>query len=251
MLDNLKAEFRKLFSVRSTYFILAIALILETLVFWFAKGYKLDHSHVGLQVLKDPQYLSDQVIMSLNLVEFLFTIVVVLLVTHEYRYNTIMYTLASSKSRSRVLLAKFMTVTVFALVFGTIFALLAPVLTKWGLSMGHYNLVHQTFNMRSLAWRVLFVSWAWVMLSTIAALAIRSQVGAIAGVFIWSSTVENLLSLWLHNNSAYLPFSSINALSNPTPLSYMSFARAGLVATGWVILGLIVTWVLFLKRDAN
>jgi len=249
MLDNVKAEFRKVLTVRSTYFILLIALILEVLVFWLAKGYKINHDQI--QMLTNSHYLQNQTIVAMNLLWLLYAIIVVLLVTHEYRYNTIMYTLASSKSRSRVLIAKFITITAFAVVFGAVFATLAPLLSRLGLAMHHYTLVHQAFNLHSIVWRVLFYIWGTSMVTAIIAFAVRSQVGAFATMFLWSTTIENLLGLWLHNNQAYLPYSALGALTDDMPLSYMSYVKAAVVGLAWVVGGLIIVWTLFVKRDAN
>jgi ABC-2 type transport system permease protein len=253
MLGTIKSEFRKIFTVRSTYFILLITLVLEFLVFFLASAYNLGH-HGGLKLaLSDPNRLSTRALVAVNALGLIYAgVISVLNITHEYRYNTITYTLSASKSRSIVFFSKLIVLSVFSIVFGAIFALLAPLLAKWGFAAHHYTLVHQTYNVSSIAWRAIFGSWAISMFAAIIALIVRNQVGAIATMFIVPSTVEGLLGLWLHNNSVYLPFDSVlNVVLGTTPTFNLSYAHAALVALAWIVGGSIIAWVLFLKRDAN
>jgi ABC-type transport system involved in multi-copper enzyme maturation permease subunit len=250
MLTNLQSEFRKLFTVRSTYCVLLIAFALEFLVFWLAKGYKINPANERL-ALHNPHFLANQILVSSNVVGLLAAIVVVLFVTHEYRYNTIMYTLTASKNRNRVFFSKLIVVSVFSLLFGVVFAMLAPLLTRWGLAAHHIALIHQTFILRSVAWRTLFNSWGGAMLVAMIALIIRNQVGAFAVVFLLPTVIEGLLSQWLNSYSVYLPFSSLGVLTSPSAPSNLSFAHAALVGLAWIVGSGIVAWALFQTRNAN
>jgi hypothetical protein len=250
MLANLRSEFRKLLTVRSTYFILLIAVALEFLVFWLAKGYKINPANEQL-ALHNPHFLAEQILVSGSVVGLLAAIVVVLFVTHEYRYSTVMYTLTASKNRSRVFFSKLIVVSVFSLLFGVVFAMLAPLLTKWGLAAHHIELTHQTFAFRSIIWRTLLNSWSGAMLIAMIALIIRNQVGAFAVTFLLPTVIEGLLSEWLHSNSVYLPFSSLGVLTSLSAPSNLSYAHAALVGLAWIVGSGIVAWVLFLIRDAN
>jgi hypothetical protein len=250
MLTNLRSEFRKLLTVRSTYFVLLVALALEFLVFWLAKGYKINLAREG-SALHSSHFLASQILVSTNVIGLLATIVVVLFVTHEYRYNTIMYTLTASKNRNRVFFSKLIVVSVFSLVFSAIFATIAPLLTKWGLAAHHITLVHQTFNFRSVVWRTLVTSWGGAMLVAMIALIIRNQVGAFAVALLLPTVIEGLLSQWLNNNSVYLPFSSLGVLTSPSAPSNLSFAHAALVGLAWIVGSGIVAWTLFQTRNAN
>jgi len=250
MLTNLRSEFRKLLTVRSTYFVLLIALALEFLVFWLAKGYKINMAREGA-ALHSSHFLANQILVSTNVIGLLAAIVVVLFVTHEYRYNTIMYTLTASKNRNRVFFSKLIVVTVFSLLFSAVFATIAPLLTKWGLAEHHVTLVHQTFNFRSVIWRTLVNSWGGAMLVAMIALIVRNQVGAFAVAFLLPTVIEGLLSEWLNSYSVYLPFSSLGVLTSPSAASNLSFAHAALVGLAWVVGSGIVAWALFQTRNAN
>jgi ABC-type transport system involved in multi-copper enzyme maturation permease subunit len=249
MIAQLKAEFRKLLSVRSTYLIILIILGFDFLISWWAKGYGVAKNDPA--ALQSTTALSDAAMTAANALNALFAIIAVLLITHEYRYNTIMYTLTASKSRTRVFIAKLLTLSVLAVVLGVVVAGLAPLLVKWGMAAHHLHLVPQTIVYSSIVWRLILGCWGVVMLGSIIAFIVRNQVGSFAVLFLLPSTVENLLGLWLHKNVVYLPFSSLNVVSGTAITPKLSFVHAAIVALAWIVGGGIVAWVLFLKRDAN
>lgn len=251
MIPAIKAEFRKLFTVRSTYFILLIVLAFEVLLFWWVKGYHAANNSDLLAAMKQPNYLSDELLLVVSVLGMLYGIAVVLLVTHEYRYNTIMYTLVSSKNRMRVFVAKLFVVTVYALLGSALFATLAPLLTLLGLHMHHLHLSPQQIVYSSVVWRTLFAGWALLMYAAIISLLVRNQIGAFAAVFLIPTTIENLLTLLIHDKHNYLPYTANAFLTNTSPSNDMSFYHAALVVLAWIVGGLAVAWALFRKRDAN
>jgi len=248
MISSLKAEFRKLWTVRSTYFILAFVLLIAIFFGFYVSGWKIDKA-----ALHDPTTLAADITSAIAAVSVFASLVGVLLVTHEYRYNTIMYTLTSSNSRSKVLLAKFLVISGFAIVFALCLAVLSPVLSGLGIHAHHLTLVPQTLHYRNLLWRSLFYCWGYAMAGLIIATLIRSQVGAIVVLFIAPSTVEGLLGLLLKKNVVYLPFSALSTVigqgsnfnSSITPV------RGALIFTSYLVVSGVVAWLMFLRRDAN
>lgn len=244
MIPAIRAEFRKLFSVRSTYVIFAAALGLEGIFALYAQGYKL----TATTGLRNAQLLANQSNDAISAVSVFIGLIGVLLVTHEYRYNTILYTLTAASSRTKVYAAKFFAVSVVALVATAVLAILAPILTIIGVHVAGNSLVPQTIHVGDVIWRCLFGGWALSILMLFTALIIRSQVGAIAAVFLIPSTVEQLLTLLLKDKGSYLPFTSITAVLQKGSMSYQTAALTGTIYL--VIFGAIA-YVLFLKRDAN
>lgn len=242
MMAAIKAELRKLLTVRSTYVLLLFAFLLEALFAFYATGIRAQP-----ETLQGSAMLTGQVTAAVGLVSTLIAFVAVLLVTHEYRYNTILYTVTASPSRSRVFLAKVVVVTLFSVVATLIFAALAPLMTIAGVQLSGHTLGPQTIPYASLIARAAFVGWAFSMLALSLAFIIRSQIGAIAAIFLIPSTVEELLGLLLKYNQVYLPYSSLNAVLEQTSISH---GRATLVASGYLIIGWLVAWLLFLRRDA-
>src|SRR5579884_3977661 len=115
MINSLKAEFRKLLTVRSTYFIFLISLVIVVLVAGYGNGIRVDANK-----LHDTGFLATEASSAVVFDGVLLAIAGLLLLAHEYRYNSILYTLTSSNSRVKSLLAKFMTVTVFTLIATTV-----------------------------------------------------------------------------------------------------------------------------------
>jgi ABC-type transport system involved in multi-copper enzyme maturation permease subunit len=111
MMSAIKSEFRKLLSVRSTYFIILICLAIVILVAGFIQGF-----HADPKTLLPPNVLENQSTGAVEFVGFILAFAGLLLAGHEYRYNTVYYTLTSINRRYKILLAKFAVITVFALV---------------------------------------------------------------------------------------------------------------------------------------
>lgn len=248
MIPALKAEFRKLFTVRSTYLIFGFCVLLLVFFAFYVTGWRASHID-----LLDPAHLMHNVSNAISTVSVFAALVAVLLVTHEYRYNTIMYTLTASNSRSKVLVAKILVITGFAVVFTTFFGVLSPLVTLLGIHVHHLHLVHQTIFYKTLIWRCLFYGWGYAMAGLLLAVLIRNQVGAIITLFIAPATVEGLLSLLLKNNTVYLPFTSLSVVigqgmnyrNTITPI------HAVYVFMAYLIVGWIIAWILFERRDAN
>lgn len=244
MLANLKAEFRKVFTVRSTYVILLISLALELFFAFYATAY-----HASPRDALDPNLLSGEVVDAINFLGGLCAIVGILLITHEYRYNTIMYSLTSSKNRIRVLASKYVIISVFSVLFAAGFSMLAPLLAKLGFAAHGVTVAPQTFHVGDLLWRVVFFGWGMSMLALTFAAIIRIQVGALAALFLIPGTVEPLLGLLLKKHQAYLPYSSLNAVLNKS--LELSHHQAALIALAYIAVGFVITAFLFQKRDAN
>jgi ABC-2 type transport system permease protein len=247
MFAAIKSELRKLVTVRSTYVITAIAIVLIAFFAFYATGWRATPMQ-----LFDQDLLKGQIEQAVLVTGLLGSLVGVLLVTHEYRYNTIMYTLTSSNSRTKTFVAKLVAVTVFSIVFTLLMAILSPLLTVLGINAHGNELVPQTIPLVTIFWKVLFVGWAYSIFAFIFAMIIRVQVGAISMLFLFPAMVESLLAIALRKNAVYLPYNSLQSvLIENGALNKVSV----MTAVGWVamyaVLGLVVAHQLFLRRDAQ
>ncbi len=251
MLASLKSEFRKLRTVRSTYFIaLCCAALIVLFAFW-VNGFKAS----AIQ-LHDATFLANQTRQAIMAVGLIGALVVTLLVTHEYRYNTVMYTLTASNNRTKTLLAKFIAVSGYAVLFSVVMGLFSPVVSILGVHLAGHTMVAQHVDWWPLIWQTLFVGWGYAMLAFIFAVIIRVQVGAIVALFVIPLIVEPILQQLLKHQGRYLPFNALQSVvvgntgSDPSfkPLSPTHAALTFLVYAG---IGLVVSWILFARRDAN
>jgi ABC-2 type transport system permease protein len=248
MIRAMRTELRKLFTVRSTYFILGLVLVLVAFVAFYATGWRIEH----LQLL-NPNTLANDASGTINFISIFPALIGVLLFTHEYRYNTIMYTLTLAKSRNKVLLAKILVLSGLAIIFTLVFAYISPLLSYLGIQAHHLKLVPQTIHYGSLVWQCLFFGWGYAMAGLVLAALIRNQVGAIITLLIGPNTIEGLLGLLLKKKVVYLPFSSLHEVigqgqnynNTITPL------RGALVFSCYLAISWAVAWYLFLRRDTN
>lgn len=244
-MPNLKAEFRKVFTVRSTYGVLAFVLLLLGIFAFYAQGIRAE-SIVGT----NPGLLASGITQATTATTLFVSIVAALLICHEYRYNTIMYTLATSKSRLRVLLSKVVVITVFSLITTLVIGFLSPLFTYLGLSLHGVHLVHQSIPYGTLVWHILFLGWGYSMVALLIGTLVRNMVGTIVTMFLFQSTVEPLLSLVLKHNAQYLPYRVLNAVLESGG-NGLSPAKAAAVFSVYLIVGWVLAAVLFVKRDAN
>jgi len=244
MVEALRSEFRKLYTVRSSYVIFVIALALTALVGGFA---------MPMDVVKDqlamPSFLADRVIIILSIVSLLVGVAAILQFSHEYRYNTITYALTSARSRTKLLLAKVVVLSVYAAVFTLVLGGFALVALLVGLDIQDKTLASQVLPWGELLWKGLFVAWGYAMIGLILVGLARNQVFGVATYLAMPMIVEPLLALALKDNAWYLPFMAMNAVtSNPEELSS---GKGALVVLCYVVIGWAVSWALFLRRDAN
>jgi ABC-2 type transport system permease protein len=260
MIAGIRAEFRKLFTVRSTYILISLALIYMLFYDFYIVGIKAGNNHSFISP-NSSLYLITEVSRAASIAApVLFgSIISVLLMAHEYRYNTIMYTLTASNSRNKTLLAKLIAITGFAVIFSISIEVLAPLMALSGLHIHHAILPHQIFYYRALFWRVLFFGWAYSMIGLLLALLFRNVIASVVALFVIPVTIEPLLGLLLNSNQQqYLPFTALTAVLNNGLLrvgrsgaGQLSAEHSASVVLIYVVVGLAIGWILFLRRDAN
>jgi ABC-type transport system involved in multi-copper enzyme maturation permease subunit len=251
MLASLKSELRKIRTIRSTYVILAFAVLLIILFAFWTEGIKAGSNSAPVQ---DQFKLASLFINAITNLGVFGALVGILSLTHEYRYNTIMYTLTSAKSRTRSLFAKVAAVSLFSIFFTVFVGVLAIGAMYLGLAVKGLTLGHQTFDL-NLLWHALLVGWGYSMFGLIIATFIRHQAGTIAAFFLIPGLVEQLAGLLLKDNRAYLPFMALSQVGAQPGMTRSDFilspGKAACVVLIYVIVGWLVAWYLFLRRDAN
>lgn len=251
MFSAIKSDFRKLLTIRSTYILTTIAVLLTGGVSLYFQGYK----GAGVDSATAIGSILDS--SAGNTVIFI-TIIGILFMAHEYRYNTIMYTLTSNASRTRVFLSKLATISIFATIFALLISAVTVVSYMIGLNLKDLTLVGQDIDILSQVGRVIFYFVAYGIIGVLLASLIRNLVGTIAFFFIVPSTIEPLLSTFVlkGDKSEYLPFTALDSIVN-AGMSVMN-QNPKLTATDsmllvalYLVIVSVVTWFLFSKRDAN
>jgi ABC-2 type transport system permease protein len=243
MIATIKSEFRKVLSVRSTYVIVLICLVLEGIASGYGGGF-----NAGARELSDPRHLTGEITSMVSLLPVFVALIGILLVTHEYRYNTITYTLTASRSRTRVLVAKLLVMSLLAVVLTAVFALIVPLFVWIGAALNGKHMSHQALPSADLIARMLFTGLAYPVLALGISFITRAQVAALGAYFLIPSILEQVLAGLLKNNQYYLPFISINGVLNDSQFSH---DKSMIIAAVWLALGMLAGWVLFTRRDAS
>ena len=251
MISTLKAEARKLLTVRSTYVVVGLALLLTLVMAFYFEGVKGSTGSPASELL--PTALAELIRNTSGAVATFLPIVAILFVTHEYRYNTITYTLTANNRRLKVLLAKTLVMLGFGLVAGAIIIGAAVGSYFLGLSLRDAVLPAQV-DVLDLLLRAGYYILAYVLVGMILGFILRSIVGAIAVLLLGSTVVEPLLGIPLKDNAMYLPFSSLDNVmfaGQGFTSGTLSVGTALAVSGGYIAVSLLVAAFLFLRRDAS
>ncbi len=247
MIAELKSELRKLVSVRATYGILAVSLLLMGIFAFWANGVKVDP-----KALQSPSFLQGQIVEGVSALGLIGAFAGVLLVTYEYRYNLIMYSLTASSRRYKVLLAKLLVVSAYALIYTAAMAVLTVLFVQIGVAIQGANMAAQEFVYSDFVWRIFFYGWGFAMIGLAIGFLVRNQIFAFATLLILPGLVEQLLALVLKNNQIYLPFRALDAVIHPGSGSHVLTSFAGaMVFLVYLVVAWIAALILFQKRDAN
>jgi ABC-type transport system involved in multi-copper enzyme maturation permease subunit len=291
MVPALKAEFKKLLTVRSTYILTALVVVIVGLFTYFGTSQTVIESDVKPQSAEQAapppntkQQLNTTRVVSKELpkealvthfqdkipvVALLTAIVVVLLMGHEFRYNTITYTLTASNSRSKVLGSK--------VIVSTAYALFVALLAMGVMAASAYIAIHVKglyLPPQDFPWGMIILRQAsYVLGFSLMALAFitlaRNLIAGIVAIFLLptiDAVVGQLLSNWQIEATKVLPYSALNRVGNVLT-DYVPAYRASDSGTGAMIpatalgaagvfalylVGIwLVSWYLFLKRDAS
>jgi ABC-2 type transport system permease protein len=248
MISILKSEFRKLLTVRSTYAILGISLALVVFFAGFIEGFRGNATSLA----SNPDLLRSESSGAIVFVGFILAFAGLLLVGHEYRYNTIMYSLTTANNRLKVFVSKVIVAATFAAVTSLIVTFFSPLCTIVGAALHGYHIGPQHFDYFAVIWHCVACGVAYAMYAFILIAIMRNQIGAIVTFLLVPLIGENILAALLKDNVKYLPFTAAQGIAAPTDLGNhtTSLHQLGVVAV-YVAVGMLVSAVLFVRRDAN
>lgn len=260
-------EWRRLWSIRSTYW-----LIGSTLAFQFIMSLIIAASvDSGASDFSSGQLTSSIVSVGASIGSLpLFSAYIIAMLGvfsfgHEYRHGMIRATLTAVPSRGAVFTAKVLTTGVLAAVLGVVCALL-------GLLNAAMFLGDDADTTSSFVWKVILGLVVYTVLFGLFGMAVseilRNQTGALALVLLFPSVIEGALHLLLvipegsggiNKVARFLPFDAggqmfsrplladVNDIFGYVPLEP---AQGGLVLGVFTIVLVTLASVLFAKRDA-
>lgn len=242
MMQTLRAEFCKLLTIRSTYVVSILVLLLIGFISFWGVGVK------GGPVFS-PTTLTETILNATMITGTIAGILAILHICHEYRYNTITYSLTISNSRLKVLAAKFAVVSALAIVLTFLTAVIALSMPGLGAAVAGHSLGPQMVDGWNIAWRVFTFVLGSALLGLILGFLVRSVVAATV-IFLMLPAVESLLHALLKISNNYLPAASqMQILQTPGPEAFSPLASLGVFA-GYLAISAVVATVLFVRRDA-
>jgi ABC-2 type transport system permease protein len=255
----LASEWTKLRSIRSTWIIVTLAIVLSigfsALIAW-VQGLTYDDWGPNEQAAFDP------VVNSLS--GFLFGIILlivfgVMIVTSEYGSRMIRTTFIATPQRLRILASK-------ALIAGAIgMILIAIMITGMFLVsqviFGAYGMETAAFGDEGVNRMMLVTVLAGGLIYTLIPFSIAfllrgtaSAITASIGMFFLPWMFAPLMPRWIQENVlAYFPdlaMDSLAGVTSPDSLTYISQGTAIFVIAAWIIGGLVLASVMLKRRDA-
>lgn len=259
MINLLSAEAKKIFTVRSTYIILGIAALLFVFLSFYLEGFV--NSRAGLS----PGKYQELIITAAQTISVFGALIVILSMANEYRFNTITYTLTAVNSRTKVLVAKLMVSSLFLVCLAI--ASIAVVFVSYYLGLefsgNKDNLPTQQLDWLSTMAKALFYTLGYGLAGLLLATLTRSIAATLVIILIGINLLEGLLTLVLKENSVYMPLTAlVNVVNQANPAVgtttdeagssvILSAMQSAFVFTVYLVVGWLVAWQVFLKRDAN
>lgn len=303
MIASIRSELRKLLSVRSTYILVMVALALVVVFAYFGTSantyeeavcestgevlYGRGQTDARLDTASPEEVCGGEVSYSMKTVNDLpkekllfnlqetmpviamfIAIIVVLQMGHEFRYNTINYTLTTSSRRSKVLLSK-ITVNILFTVIVTLLAIgVSVIVTHIAINLKGLTLPAQDYDWLYILVRHAGYALAYALFYLGTIVLVRNLIAGVIAIFLLP-TIDGigglLLALGDIEPTRVLPFSALDRFGNVAadvasisaatvefadiPSNPATMLGAGAVFAAYLIGLWVIAWLLFVRRD--
>jgi len=245
MFATLKSEFRKILTVRSTLAMFVVSFLLSAgLIGFWIYGFK-DVENAA----QNAGVIPSMIFAAASTISIFFAFMAILAFGHEYRYNTIMYTLTAANRRSKVFFAKYFALLVITFIASVL--LIAATIAGFYIGAGVHGVTikPQHIELWDLLWRATVAILGFMTFAYIIVGLLRSLVGAFAIIILMPTTIEGIATLLLKGNVKFLPFTALGNLTQQT--SGVSLGFSAIVVAVYVVVFGALAYTLFLERDAN
>jgi ABC-2 type transport system permease protein len=230
-------EIRKLTSVRSTWILTLIGWALVAL-----GAAATVFGGFGPSFAGSAEQVSDAVAAA-GQNSLIVLVVGLLAMTTEFRHGTAGRTFQITPSRTRVLAAKLLAGTAYAVVFFVGAMVVVAVLLGIGALRSGVGLDVGGDAVQT-AWQALVGNVLTVLLGVAFGALVRAQVVAIVVALVWVFFVENLFAALLPDIGRWLPFQALNSLFIPEAAVAQLPDDAFVPLTGLVALAVFTAWVI-------
>ena len=256
ILRSVRAEWIKLWTLRSTWITSFIAIALTVL---FGAG-------LAAAFGQSEQYqdtAKESITAGLNFGQIVVAVLGALIITGEYSSGQIRSSLAASPRRGRLLVSKAVVLTIVAFILGSVSVFLSWAISKPFLGEHAGSLTDSHYAGHIWGSGLVFVGIALMALGI--GFLLRSTAGTITVIvsilFIISTPLQVAAGKWEWINKIIgcLPSTVSEAVSDPFQRTtewggqgaqFLTHGQAIAVFAAWVLIPLIVAWFVFSRRDA-
>lgn len=245
----LDAELLKMRSTRATALLVLATLVLAVLtVATTVPGVIEENAWISLD---DPDLLANVVGNGFGAPLVLMTLLGVLAFTQEFRYGTITSTYLGEPRRTRVLVAKGLSLALASIVI-TIMTLAVSVACGIALIRSQDGNVTVTGQFWQTVGAGFVVMAAYGVVGVAVGALVPNQIAAVVGVLIWMLAVEQMVIPLFPEVGRWMPFAAASSLMQ-VGLSYgdklLSVAMGGLVLLGYTAVTVVLALIVTPKRD--
>jgi ABC-type transport system involved in multi-copper enzyme maturation permease subunit len=244
MRNQIASEIRKLTSTRSAYWLLA-GLVL-VVAFTSASVVGADQMTTDLDAPLERQPF---LVFPLTVATVFTMILGIRSFTDEFRHGSIVPTLLARPDRRRVLGAKLVAVAAASVVYAVAAFGAALAVGTVGLAIQGGTLSWSTTALVTMGGNLIVASVLWAGIGVGVGLAVRHQLAAIVGMFLWSLVVESALGALVPGVAKYLPDAAGSAIVGVDAANLLSPGIAIAVLAGWMALATVVGAHLMQRRD--
>lgn len=244
MRHQIASEIRKLTSTRSAYWLLAgLAMVVA---FTTASVVGADQMTTNVDAPLEAQPF---LVFPLTVTTVFTMILGIRSFTDEFRHGSIVPTLLASPDRRRVLGAKLVAVSAASVVYAVAAFGTAIAVGTVGLAIQGGELSWSTSAVATMGGNLVVASVLWAALGVGVGLAVRHQLAAIVGMFVWSLVVEGALGAIVPSVAKYLPDAAGSAIVGVDAANLLAPGIAAAVLAGWAALAALVGGHLMQRRD--
>jgi ABC-2 type transport system permease protein len=248
-----RSEWIKLWTVRSTWWVLPITVLAMTGIAWMVAYFGTRATTDGSGVVLG-EFTAAAVVSGLQFAQLAICVLAVLTITGEYTTGMIRSTLTAAPTRTPALLAKGLVLVVVAWATGVVGTLASWAITYPVLGEQYRVDLGVAENQRILLGAPLYLAAIALLAYGIGAL-LRHSAGALATVLGLLLVVESVFALipwtFFQKVSPYLPMSAGSQLvQNGSPDAVLSAWQGYGVLVAWGLVALAAALVVAKRRDA-
>jgi ABC-type transport system involved in multi-copper enzyme maturation permease subunit len=244
MRHQIASEIRKLTSTRSAYWLLA-GLVL-VVAFGTASVVGADQMTTDLDA---PLQRQPFLLFPMTVTTVFTMILGIRSFTDEFRHGSIVPTLLASPDRRRVLGAKLVAVAGASVVYAVAAFGIAIAAGAIGLAIQGGDLAWSTGALAAMGGSLIVASVLWAAIGLGVGLAVRHQVAAIVGMFLWSLVIEGAFGAFVPDVAKYLPDAAGSAIVGVNAANLLAPGIAVAVLAGWTAVVIVVGDRLIQRRD--